>query len=106
MLILKRPEKLAATAWSNRKPIDQGGLLKFVFDKEYHAFNPDVINALHKAVRSGKYEDFKEYAELVNNRPVATIRDLFKLKQRTQFQLSKLNRLKISCLVLTRQVCL
>ncbi|MGK3626382.1 glutamate synthase large subunit, partial [Acinetobacter sp. A11] len=76
----KDQKKLAATAWSNRKPIDQGGLLKFVFDKEYHAFNPDVINALHKAVRSGKYEDFKEYAELVNNRPVATIRDLFKLK--------------------------
>ncbi|MGK3626383.1 glutamate synthase large subunit, partial [Acinetobacter sp. A11] len=76
----KDQKKLAATAWSNRKPIDQGGLLKFVFDKEYHAFNPDVINALHKAVRSGKYEHFKEYAELVNNRPVATIRDLFKLK--------------------------
>ncbi|MEP7474207.1 glutamate synthase central domain-containing protein, partial [Acinetobacter baumannii] len=68
-------KKLAATAWSNRKPIDQGGLLKFVFGKEYHAFNPDVINSLHKAVRSGKYEDFKEYAELVNNRPIATIRD-------------------------------
>jgi glutamate synthase (NADPH/NADH) large chain len=55
-------------------------LLKFVFGKEYHAFNPDVINALHKSVRSGQYADFKEYAELVNNRPVATIRDLFKLK--------------------------
>ncbi|MCP5656186.1 glutamate synthase-related protein, partial [Klebsiella pneumoniae] len=52
----------------------------FVFDKEYHAFNPDVINALHKSVRSGQYADFKEYAELVNNRPVATIRDLLKLK--------------------------
>jgi glutamate synthase (NADPH/NADH) large chain len=73
-------KKLADLAWKNRKPIDQGGLLKFVFGKEYHAFNPDVINALHKSVRSGKYEDFKEYAELVNNRPVATIRDLFKLK--------------------------
>ncbi len=68
------------TAWKTRKPIDQGGLLKFVFDKEYHAFNPDVINALHKSVRSGQYADFKEYAELVNNRPVATIRDLLKLK--------------------------
>ncbi len=45
----KDQKKLAATAWSNRKPIDQGGLLKFVFDKEYHAFNPDVINALHKS---------------------------------------------------------
>lgn len=39
-----------------------------------------MINSLHKAVRSGQYQDFKEYAELVNNRPVATIRDLFKLK--------------------------
>src|SRR5690606_2798497 len=65
--------QLADIAWKNRKPIDQGGLLKFVFGKEYHAFNPDVINSLHKAVRSGNYADFKEYAELVNNRPIATI---------------------------------
>lgn len=76
----KDQKKLAITAWQHRKPIDQGGLLKFVFGKEYHAFNPDVINTLHKAVRSGQYQDFKEYAELVNNRPIATIRDLFKLK--------------------------
>ena len=32
-------KKLATTAWQNRKTIDQGGLLKFVFGKEYHAFN-------------------------------------------------------------------
>lgn len=102
----KDQKKLAATAWSNRKPIDQGGLLKFVFDKEYHAFNPDVINALHKAVRSGKYEDFKEYAELVNNRPVATIRDLFKLKTTNSIPVEQVNQLKISCLALTRQGCL
>ena len=57
-------KKLATTAWQNRKPIDQGGLLKFVFGKEYHAFNPDVINSLHKAVRSGHYQDFKEYADI------------------------------------------
>ena len=73
-------KKLAALAWQARKPLDQGGLLKFVFNKEYHAFNPDVIAALHKSVRSGKFEDFRDYANLVNNRPVATLRDLFKLK--------------------------
>src|SRR5690606_36749909 len=73
-------KQLADIAWKNRMPIDQGGLLKFVFGKEYHAFNPDVINSLHKAVRSGNYADFKEYAELVNNRPVATMRDLYKLQ--------------------------
>ncbi|WP_171258512.1 glutamate synthase large subunit [Acinetobacter boissieri] len=71
---------LAELAWKTRKPIDQGGLLKFVFGKEYHAFNPDVINTLHQAVRSGDYQDFKAYAELVNSRPIATIRDLLKVK--------------------------
>src|SRR5690606_17970070 len=73
-------KQLADLAWKNRKPIVQVGMLIFVFGKEYHAFNPDVINSMHKAVRSGNYADFKEYAELVNNRPIATILHLFKLK--------------------------
>ncbi|MCH4248575.1 MAG: glutamate synthase large subunit [Acinetobacter populi] len=82
-------KKLADLAWKARKPIDQGGMLKFVFGKEYHAFNPDVINTLHKAVRSGKYEDFKAYAELVNHRPVATIRDLLTLKTDNSIDISQ-----------------
>ncbi|MEL0027524.1 MAG: glutamate synthase large subunit, partial [Perlucidibaca sp.] len=75
---------LAADAWKARKNLDQGGLLKFVYGKEYHAFNPDVINALHKAVRSGDYADYQGYADLVNQRPVATIRDLLTLKTAAQ----------------------
>ncbi|WP_410473114.1 glutamate synthase large subunit [Faucicola mancuniensis] len=71
---------LANNAFSKRTPIDQGGLLKFVFNKEYHAFNPDVIQALHKAVRTGDYTNYQAYADIVNTRPVATIRDLLKLK--------------------------
>ncbi|MCC2638768.1 MAG: glutamate synthase large subunit [Moraxellaceae bacterium] len=71
---------LAADAWKERKPVDQGGLLKFVYGKEYHAFNPDVINTLHTAVRSGQYSDYRDYAELVNTRPVATLRDLLSFK--------------------------
>ena len=47
LLIENDPEKLANSV-VNRKPIDQGGLLKFVFGKEYHAFNPDVINHFTK----------------------------------------------------------
>lgn len=74
---------LADDAWKARKTLDQGGLLKFVYGKEYHAFNPDVINSLHTAVRSGDFTDYKAYAELVNKRPVATIRDLLKLKLAT-----------------------
>ena len=70
---------LAKNAFTKRVPLDQGGLLKFVFNKEYHAFNPDVIQALHKAVRTGDYDNYKEYASIVNSRPVATLRDLLQL---------------------------
>lgn len=70
---------LADNAFKKRVPLDQGGLLKFVFDKEYHAFNPDVIVSLHQAVRSGHYEDYQVYANIVNQRPVAMLRDLLAL---------------------------
>ncbi|MFP5305392.1 MAG: glutamate synthase large subunit, partial [Gammaproteobacteria bacterium] len=73
-------ERLADVAWSARKPIEQGGLYKYVHGGEYHAYNPDVVATLQKAVKSGDYEEYKLFAQLVNERPAATIRDLFKLK--------------------------
>ena len=71
---------LAAEAWSARKPIQQGGLLKFVHGGEYHAYNPDVVNTLQAAVQKGDYARFKEYTALVDKRPVSMIRDLLKVK--------------------------
>ena len=71
---------LAAEAWSARKPIQQGGLLKFVHGGEYHAYNPDVVNTLQAAVQQGDYAKFKEYTTLVDQRPVSMIRDLMKVK--------------------------
>jgi glutamate synthase (NADPH/NADH) large chain len=71
---------LAAEAWSARKPIQQGGLLKFVHGGEYHAYNPDVVNTLQAAVQQGDYAKFKEYTTLVDQRPVSMIRDLLKVK--------------------------
>ncbi|WP_417607368.1 glutamate synthase large subunit [Oceanimonas baumannii] len=71
---------LSKLAWIARKPLNQGGLLKYVHDGEYHSYNPDVVTSLQKAVRSGNYDDYKAYARLVNERPVATLRDLLTLK--------------------------
>ncbi len=71
---------LAAEAWNNRKAIQQGGLLKFVYGGEYHAYNPDVVNTLQAAVQQGNYEKYKEYAALVDQRPVSMLRDLLQLK--------------------------
>jgi len=72
---------LAAEAWIDRKPIQQGGLLKYVHGGEYHAYNPDVVSTIQKAVQMGDAKAYKDYANLVNGRGVATLRDLFDLKQ-------------------------
>jgi glutamate synthase (NADPH/NADH) large chain len=75
---------LAKLAWITRKPLNQGGLLKYVHGGEYHSYNPDVVNSLQQAVRSGSYEHYKTYARLVNERPVAMLRDLLALKDSGQ----------------------
>ena len=72
---------LAKVAWIERRGIGQGGLLKYVHGTEYHAYNPDVVQTLQAAVQNGDYETYKKYAGLVNNRPVATVRDLFNLSE-------------------------
>ena len=72
--------RLAKTAWIPRKPIEQGGLLKYVHGGEYHAYNPDVVKTLQLAVQTGSYDAYKQFAALVNNRPVTVMRDLLKLK--------------------------
>lgn len=69
-------QSLSRRAWTPRKPIEQGGLLKYVHGQEYHAFNPDVVMTLQEAVASGDYATYQRYAKLVNERPVAAIRDL------------------------------
>jgi glutamate synthase (NADPH/NADH) large chain len=70
---------LSKRAWLARKPLSQGGLLKYVHGGEYHAYNPDVVRTLQQAVQSGDYRDYQAYAKLVNERPVAALRDLLAL---------------------------
>ena len=71
-------------AWLKRKPISHGGLLKYVHDGEYHAYNPDVVRNLQKAVTSGSYEDYKSFSSLVNDRAPSHLRDLLGLKYATE----------------------
>ncbi|MFQ5993530.1 MAG: glutamate synthase large subunit [Acidiferrobacterales bacterium] len=75
---------LARDAWNPRKSISQGGVLKFVHGGEFHAFNPDVVMALHTAVQSGDYDEYKNFADLVNAREPMVFRDLFVLRESTE----------------------
>ncbi len=68
-------------AWQLRhQPLPAGGLIRYVHGGEYHAFNPDVVQTLQRAVRSGSYDEYCQFSRLVNERPVASIRDLLSLE--------------------------
>src|ERR1700677_824732 len=70
---------LAERAWDPTEGVSQGGLLKYMHGGEYHMYNPDVIATLQSAVMSGDYEQYREFAALVNGRPASCIRDLLRL---------------------------
>src|ERR1700728_701410 len=75
-------EYLAKRAWDKTEPVEQGGLLKYMHNGEYHMYNPDVVATLQSAVMTGSYEQYRQFALLVNERPVSCLRDLLKLKAR------------------------
>ncbi|AGY91308.1 hypothetical protein SPICUR_01445 [Spiribacter curvatus] len=81
-------------AWRASVPLAQGGLLKYVHGGEYHAYNPDVVAALQEAAYTGDYERYQAYAETVNTRPVAAMRDLFQVTDRTAIPLDEVEPLE------------
>ncbi|MCC4861112.1 glutamate synthase large subunit [Vibrio splendidus] len=72
---------LSRKAWTKRKPLEHGGLLKYVHGGEYHAYNPDVVSTLQTAVKTGETSDYQSFAKQVNARPAAMLRDLMSLKK-------------------------
>ncbi len=62
--------------------LEWGGEYQWRRDGEYHLFNPDTVFKLQHATRSGQYQIFKEYTELVDNqsRNLCTLRGLFDFK--------------------------
>ena len=72
--------ELARRAFNPRDSLDQGGLHKYVHGGEYHMYNPDVVATLQSAVISGDYDRYRLFAQLVNDRPVSCLRDLFRLR--------------------------
>ncbi len=72
--------KLAQRAWNPTERVEQGGLLKYMHNGEYHMYNPDVVATLQAAVLTGDFAQYKAFAALVNERPVSCLRDLLELK--------------------------
>ena len=62
--------------------LDWGGEYQWRRDGEFHLFNPETVQKLQHATRSGQYRIFKEYTRAVDDqsRNLATLRGLFGLR--------------------------
>ena len=71
---------------SKKPDLEWGGEYKWRRDGEYHLFNPDTVFKLQHATRTGQYEIFKEYTDLVNDQSekLATLRGMFEFKKSDQ----------------------
>ncbi len=72
---------LVKKAYCATEEIGHGGKYKYVHDSEYHAFNPEVVQSIQKAVATGKFEDYLTFSKLVNERPIMALRDLLTFKE-------------------------
>ena len=79
--VLKRHAHAYPDRTVNGQTLDAGGSYQWRREGELHLFNPETVHKLQLACRTGKYEIFKKYTELVNDRAknLCTLRGLFKI---------------------------
>jgi glutamate synthase domain-containing protein 2/glutamate synthase domain-containing protein 1/glutamate synthase domain-containing protein 3 len=81
--VLDRHQRAFPDREVNGHVLDAGGQYQWRKDGEYHLFNPQTIHKLQHAVRTGNYQVFKEYSQLVDDqsRHWCTLRGLLDFKK-------------------------
>jgi glutamate synthase (ferredoxin) len=81
-VIAEEVQRRHAAAFVDQPTLESGGHYQYRKDGEPHLFNPLTVHKLQAACRTGSYEMFKEYSELVNNqsRNLCALRGLMVLR--------------------------
>jgi glutamate synthase domain-containing protein 2/glutamate synthase domain-containing protein 1/glutamate synthase domain-containing protein 3 len=69
--------------------LEEGGWHRYRKDGEAHAYAPQVIKALHTAIRTDTRLDYHAYAKLVHARAPLALRDLMELRPSTPISLDE-----------------
>ncbi|HYL81350.1 MAG TPA: glutamate synthase-related protein, partial [Candidatus Acidoferrum sp.] len=79
---LRRHRQAFPARLVEKPDLDWGGEYQWRREGETHLFNPDTVFKLQHATRSGQYQVFKEYSQLVNNQNerLCTLRGLLEFK--------------------------
>jgi glutamate synthase domain-containing protein 2/glutamate synthase domain-containing protein 1/glutamate synthase domain-containing protein 3 len=60
--------------------LEEGGFYRYRRGGETHAYEPQVVKALHRAAKSGESVDYATYSSLVHARAPVVLRDLLELR--------------------------
>lgn len=88
---LEKHKMAYPTTLGGASELDAGGDYAWRREGEYHMYNPETIATMQHAVRTGNYQLFKKYTNLVNTytKDCATIRGLMKFKTTQAIPLSE-----------------
>jgi glutamate synthase (NADPH) large chain len=84
--VRRRYERAFPSRGLAARDLDAGGEYQWRRDGEAHLFNPETVQKLQHATRSGQYRIYKEYTAAVNDqsRVLCTLRGLMDLKPAAQ----------------------
>jgi glutamate synthase domain-containing protein 2/glutamate synthase domain-containing protein 1/glutamate synthase domain-containing protein 3 len=71
----------SAFAPDEKQQLEDAGFYRYRAGGEYHTFNPQVFRLLHKFVKAGDEKEFKNFAQQVETRTPAALRDLLDFRQ-------------------------
>jgi len=91
--ILERHRAAIADAPATAAP---AGLHRFRRDGEFHAFNPEVVRALHRT-SVGSVDAYEQFATLVDKRAAMTVRDLVTLTPGTPISIDEVEGVEAIC---------
>jgi glutamate synthase domain-containing protein 2/glutamate synthase domain-containing protein 3 len=70
-----------AAAFADDAALEDAGLFRYRQRGEAHAFNPQVVKALHHAMATNRRLDYETYANLVHARAPLALRDLLEFRR-------------------------
>ncbi|MDB6075064.1 MAG: glutamate synthase family protein, partial [Verrucomicrobiaceae bacterium] len=89
--VLERHNEAFMDRQVNAQTLQVGGEYQWRAEGEAHLFSPQVIHSLQKAVRTGNYDTFKTYSNLVNDqmKKFFTLRGLLDFKKRESISIDE-----------------
>jgi glutamate synthase domain-containing protein 2/glutamate synthase domain-containing protein 3 len=74
-------ERHAAAFGPEVSGLEESGLYRYRRGGEAHAYEPQVVKALHRAVATGERIDYRAYSSLVHAREPVVLRDLLEFRE-------------------------